>query len=241
VAGEFLGERGVRFESLDIGEERARARWLDAGSPPVPALAVGPRVVSLIAPRAQIAAELGLPGDPALDAASLLWDLVSLHEAWTALLKPLSWSVLTMPTPSRGRTPLELAVNVFHGLRRTIEAWPTGRFDWATDDEAREAAEAELLARLRSPDDLARYLAKRSAAWREFAVEVGDGVADLERTVADPLGSRVAFRDILESQRLHAAVHLRQITHALDAAAIPHRSGGALERLHGLRLPEQPF
>jgi len=189
----------------------------------------------------QIAAELGLARDPAADAASLVWDLVHLHDAWAALLRPLPWSALTAPTPSRGRTPLELAVNVFHGLRRTIEAWSTGRFDWATDDAAREAAEAEALAGLRSPAALAGYLERCAAAWRGFALEAGDGSADLRRPVADPLGSTVEFRDVLESQRLHAAVHFRQVTHALDAAGIPHAGGGALERLHGLTLPEDPF
>jgi hypothetical protein len=243
-AKEFLGANGITFQSWDIAEPDARRTWEEEGSPQLPSLLVDGRVIPLIVPPVQIAAALGLPAPSEFDLARLAWDIAALHDAWLQLISGLEWTSLQMRTPSRGRTPIDLVVNVFFSLQRTIEAWETGIFESGDEKDAEAPREDEEYALRKGLTDRAStvaYIADRAAFWNSFALELSDESVEGARLIDHVPRGQIRFQDLLWSQRQHAAVHFRQITFMLDEAGVPHSSADALIGLHGLTVPDYPY
>jgi len=239
VAKEFLGASGVLFASWDIGEPDGRAAWEAAGKPAVPSLMVGTETIRLLTPRFQIATILGLPLPAHVDAVRLAWDITTIQEEWLALVRSVDWTALTMPTPSRGRTPADLVVNVFTFYEAAEESWSQRPGVWSA--AALQAADAAVHEQVRDHASAVAYVEERLAAWRLF-VEGLDG-ADPEgiTMVQHPEGGTIVFRELLDMQRQHGAQHLRQVLYTYERAGIAHAGCDPRELVAGLELPEHPF
>jgi hypothetical protein len=240
VAREFLGEHGIAYTSWDVAESDGRRAWIAAGRPPLPTLTIGSRVVPLMLPRAQIAAELGLEVPEAPPGDRLMSDLAALQEAWVALLDSIAYDDLRLRTRWRGdRSLLELVAHVFYVLETVVEAWSSGVVEWEAEgpDPAEEAAVA---ARLTDRDAVVAYAAGCVASWRGLSAACA-AAAHGTREVTNPGRGTVTFGQLLLMARQHAAQHLQQATHTLDGAGIPHRGRDPRTIVPDLALPDDPF
>jgi hypothetical protein len=182
----------------------------------------------------QLASALGLPPPAGGEAAGLAWDLASVLDSWCDHLVELEWELLVTPTPSRGRSLRNLTVNTFHPVELLPAAWEAGRFDWDPDgDEEREHA-------LAGPTELNEYAARIAAAWTDFLLRVGDELAAHDPQVASPRGE-LAFSDLLDSQRWHAAYHYRQLVEFLRTSGVAVQGALGLDAMGGLELPADVF
>ena len=162
---------------------------------------------------------LGLEAPPQLEASRLAWNAASVLEAWTSLIRPLDFATLILPTPSRGRSLRNLTVNVFHPFELLPLAFDEGRFDWdPTLDDAREAALHDAAA-------VVVYASDRVAAWQDWLREREAALRVRDPEVDSPRGT-VTYRNLLASQRWHAAFHYRQLVALLEGRG--HDVGGAL-------------
>jgi len=239
VAREFLGAHSVVFSSWDVDEPAGREAWHAAGNPHVPALVIGSRAISLVSPRFQIAGALGLPSPQRLAAGRLLWDVAAIQEAWLALVRSVDWRALTMPTRSRGRTPIELVANVFNFYAELADAWAGRPVSWGGPGTL--AAEAALVARLTDEAAVVSYVAEQVAAWQLFALDASEADPEGARLVANREGGTVVFRELLDAQRQHGAQHLRQVIATYAERAIPHAGRDPRELVPDLELPDDPF
>jgi hypothetical protein len=202
---EFLGEQGVAFESVEVtGGAAERRRWERAGAPAVPALAVGGDATTVLHV-AQLAPLLGLeaPAEEEIHASG--WGLAALLQRWLDHVGGLGWAELSRPTPSRGRSLVDLTVNVFHPVSLLPGAWETGRFDWDPDRDAER--ERELV----SADRTRAYAATIATAWEGFLLEADTELALRNPTIASPRGAGT-YAALLSSQRDHAAFHLAELS-----------------------------
>jgi len=174
---------------------------------------------------------LGLEAPAQLEASRLAWDAAAILDAWIALIRPLDFGTLILPTPSRGRSLRNLTVNVFHPFELLPVAFDEGRFEWdPTCDEAREA-------RLQDAAAVVEYASDRCLAWkgwlleREAELQVRDPAVDSSR-------GKITYRNLLASQRWHAAFHYRQLLVFLQGRG--HDVTAALS-LRDLDLPRQIF
>lgn len=223
MAKEFLRERAVEFDSVDVRAEPER--WQEAGRPIVPSLVVD-GVVTPILHVSQLAEALGLEPPPGGDAGRLAHDCGAILDAWLAELAPLPWEALTAPTPSRGRTLRELTVNVFHPFELLPAARETGDFPW------RPELDSEREARFGDAAGLVDWATAVRDDWRAFVAGVPLDAGD--PPVGSPRGS-IPYSALLDAHRTHAAFHLRQL------GAFLERPVPVLERLDGLALPAEVF
>jgi hypothetical protein len=177
---------------------------------------------------------LGLEAPPQLEAARLAWDATAVQDAWLRLIRPLDFETLLLPTPSRGRSVRNLTVNVFHPFELLRVAFDEARFEWDPDlDDAREAS-------LGDAAGVVAYAVDRNVTWRDWLVE-----REAELLVRDPVVSslrgEITYRNLLASQRWHAAFHYRQVLAFLEGRG--HSVGDALslESLRDLDLPREIF
>jgi hypothetical protein len=176
-------------------------------------------VASPILHVSQLALMLGLDAPQELESSRSAWDAVAVLDGWLRLLGPLDFETLLLPTPARDRSLRNLTVNVFHPFELLPVAFDSGRFDWdPTLDGAREAS-------LRDAAAVVEYAAVRSAAWREWLLEHETALLDRDPEIDSPRG-RITYRNLLASQRWHAAFHYRQVVAFLGGRG--HDVSGAL-------------
>ena len=218
----------MSFESLNASDgAEGERRWNEAGRPVVPSLLVDGETTPVLHV-SQIAEALGLPpvpgGPPERNGA----EAAAILDAWLADIRGVEPEALLLPTPSRGRTPSNLTVNVFHPFELLPAAWQSGGFPWhPQEDDDRERG-------LGDRGGLLAFAAETAAGWRRFL-----DVEDL--TARDPLvdTSRgpVRFSALVAFQRWHAAYHYRQLVHAIGDG--PGRLD--LEPFDDLVLPREVF
>jgi hypothetical protein len=76
-------------------------------------------------------------------------------------------------------------------------------------------------------------------AWTDFLLAHEAELADIDPVVTTP-GGELTYSRLLESQRTHAAYHLRQVlVHLRDSGA--GSPGLQIEALEGIRLPHETF
>jgi hypothetical protein len=225
---EFLGERGVRFEALNIGDRAAgERRWREAGRPLVPSLVVGEKVVPVLHV-SQIAEALGLSPPPSGHPLRDGRDAAIVLGAWLSDLEIADWDLLLTPSRSRGRSLRNLTVNVFHPFELLPAAWTTGEFDWQPEqDDARET-------HLTNHSSLVRFAEPAATAWSRFLDEHGREIETHDPLVSSPRG-RVPFSALLSFQRWHVAYHYRQLAATLEVEPT------ILDRLDDLELPAEVF
>jgi hypothetical protein len=192
----------VEYESLDARGEGAE-RWEEAGRPTIPSLVLEGRVLPILHV-SQLARALDLPAPGPPPSALMVWETVGRLQEWLARLRPLDRAALTRPTQARGRTLVNLTINVFHPFELLPGAWESGRFDWdPTLDDERERA-------LGSPEAVVAYAEGIQRAWGDF---VAEREADLESRdpVIDSLRGELTYSELLESQSWHVEFHQRQL------------------------------
>jgi hypothetical protein len=196
----------------------------------VPSVVVG-GVASPILHVSQLASMLGLEAPRQLEPARLAWDAAAVLDGWSTLIGPLDFETLLLPTPSRERSLRNLTVNVFHPFELLPVAFDDGRFDWDPAlDDVREAS-------LRDAAAVVEYAAARSVAWRDWLVEGEAALLVRDPEIDSPRG-RITYRNLLASQRWHAAFHYRQLVAVL--AGRGHDVSGALS-LDGMRDLDLPL
>jgi hypothetical protein len=153
--------------------------------------------------------------------------------AWLDQLRPLPSALLLEPTPSRGRTLRNLTVNVFHPFTLLPGAWAGDGFPWRPDEDER------LEEPLRTAEDVVAWAEGTYESWSAFLAET----PDLERAslvVPSPRGA-LAWLDLLDHQRWHAAFHYRQVLAFLDERGVARPPALPLGVLEGLDLPDGVF
>jgi hypothetical protein len=227
---------------MDIGAPASREQWLNAGSPMVPALQVEGGAYSLNHP-SQAASLLGLTVEPAAEALTLAWDIDTVCEAWLECLRALPTHMLVAPTPSRGRSVRNLAINVFIPISLLEQAWTKGSFLWpgnpilgVAGDKQLEDYEATIESRLEERSALLSFAEDIKWRWSVFLMEEGSRLATASCVVDTPRGP-LEFDRLLESQRLHSAQHLRQVTTFLTTSGQHVPTRFRAEALRGISLP----
>jgi len=230
------------FERVVITEQRAR--WLAAGSPPVPALVID-GVVNVLQHPSQAGALLGLTVPATLrDARQTAWDIDAVVEAWLELGERTPWPVLTAPGVVLGRAPLALAVDALVGVAALTGALWTGWFHWPgnpstgeTGDASIGPYEASIVATIDERGDLLSFARRVTGGWRDALAEHEETLRrEPGQVVRTPRGT-LKVVELLEAQRLHAAGHYRQAAASLIAAGAAATELEP-ELLHGLVLPE---
>jgi hypothetical protein len=179
------------------------ARWEVAGRPTVPSLVLDGRVIPLFHV-SQLAKALGLPSPAPPPSALMAWETLGRLQRWVERLRPLDRGSLTCPTESRGRTLVNLTINVFHPFELLPVAWESGRFDWdPTLDDERERA-------LESPEAVVPYAERVEREWSGFVAEREHELASRDPVVASLRGD-LRYSELLESQEWHVEFHQRQL------------------------------
>jgi hypothetical protein len=221
----------------------APEHWRRLGTPVLPALVVDGEPRPVRHP-SQVASLLGLPGVSIADPVQVGRDLERLLAAWLEALAAVPWEAVVEETPSRGRTPLELAVNTFVPVALLPPALVSGQFDWPGNPETGAWGDAALLgyelaleAAIAGHNDLAAFADPVVAAWARFLDEHEESLqTEAERELETPAGP-AAFALVLEGQRLHAAQHYRQVTTHFRARGLQVPAFD----LSGLDLPERIY
>jgi len=223
----------VPFDSVNVRDSgEGERRWREAGTPIVPSLVVDGEALPILHV-SQLAAALGLPSPEAAPGARLAADTADLLRAWLDQVRPLPWSVLVEPTPSRGRSLRNLTVNVFHPFTLLPAAWAGDGFAWDPDEDALREQRLETAA------SVVGYAQSIHESWSAFL----GGVDDLDRpglVVPSPRGA-LDWLALLDHQRWHAAFHYRQLIAFLDARGDSRPPVLPLDLLEGLGLPDDVF
>ena len=217
---------------MNVTTDHGLNRWQEAGEPLIPSL-LADETATPILHRSQLALLLSLPVAGSGDARRVAGGTISILGSWTTLIEPAGWEILIAPTPSRGRTIRNLTVNVFHPFELLSTAWAGGRFEWDPDrDDEREA-------QIETAEALHRYASAIVQMWTAALLEIDPELAREDRHVDSPRGE-IAFSNLLEQQRWHAAFHYRQITTFLVSRGQEVRSLD-LAGFVGVDLPEDVF
>ena len=165
----------------------------------------------------------------------LAWDLIAIMEAWLAHLQAINWTLMTKPTPSRGRTLRNLTVNVHHPITLLSTAWLTARFGWNpdVDDEAIEAT-------LQREDDVRAYASAASVDWMAFLTQHGDHLPESGLIISSSRAD-VTFSELLSYLRLHSAFHYRQLVQFLATEHVVLQGALSIDTLRDLELPAAVF
>lgn len=211
---------------MNVGDAGpGRDRWEAAGRPVVPSLEVDGNAEPVLHV-SQLADALGLSWRAPLPADGLAADTVTLLEAWAAGIAALDTDALLAPTPSRGRSLRNLTVNVHHPFELLPEAWAGGGFPWDPDRDG------EREARLVDAGAVRGYAAAITARWGAFVASSTPELGMHDPVITSPRGD-ARFSVVLDSQRWHAAYHLRQLEHVTGARLLPS--------LGALALPAEVF
>jgi hypothetical protein len=176
---------------------------MEAGRPIVPSVVIDGTATPVLHV-SQLAAALGLPAPPCSEPSRLAWETLPLLRAWLDRLRPLGDESLSAPTESRGRSPRNLTVNVFHPFELLPDAWESGQFPWEPErDDEREQA-------LPRPSDVVAYAEGILADWTAFVLEHDDELGRRDPVVSSPRGD-VRFSALLDSQLAHVAFHHDQL------------------------------
>jgi hypothetical protein len=191
-------------------------------------------VASPILHVSQLALMLGVEAPQQLEPARLAWDAAAVLDGWLKLIEPLDLETLLLPTPSRDRSLRNLTVNVFHPFELLPVAFDDGRFDWdPTLDHAREASLQDAAA-------VVEYASDRAVAWRDWLLEREAGLLVRDPEIDSPRG-RISYRNLLASQRWHAAFHYRQVLAFLVGRGHDVSGELSLEGMRDLDLPREIF
>jgi hypothetical protein len=227
-----------------LANEETRVAYQAAGSPAVPAVKIGDRIVGGLMHVSQVASLLGLDDPSGVDARRHAWDIATIQQVWLDVLAAVDWKTMTSPTPTRNRTVRDLVVNVFEVFSLLEDAWQSGEFVVSPEGQERQVES------LTERDDAIRYAEERAARWSAFLLE--HFVDDVQHPgpdvdVWEDLGERrrkratLPFAALLAFARNHTALHLRQVSVFLDRAGIEHPSDAVLDQLSGLQLPADVY
>ena len=134
----------------------------------------------------------------------MAWETVGRLQEWLERLRSLDPGSLTRPTHARGRTLVNLTVNVFHPFELLPVAWESGRFDWdPTLDVERERA-------LASAEAVVAYAEGIQRAWAGFVAEREAELESRDPVIAS-LRGELRYSEVLESQAWHVEFHQRQL------------------------------
>jgi hypothetical protein len=217
----------------------ARRLWDQLDRPPLPFLVAHGRI-HIIGHPIQLAGILRVEaGRASSDEATLAWDIVTLADLWSHVVTDTPWELVDAPTPSRERSTRELALNVFWFLELARAARTTRRYapleDLATD--------ARRNATITTAETLVAFVDEQDRAWKAFVLDWyppdDDGVPG--PTVETRGDGPISFAQLLDSQRWHAAMHLRQATVHLAGAGMHHDVDGVLATMRDLELPADPY
>jgi hypothetical protein len=200
-------------------------RWVEAGRPVVPSLAVDGRVWPILHV-SQIAEALGLPPPPAGPLRHEAEEAAVILRAWIDRLRGLEWSVMLAPTPARGRSLRNLTVNIFHPFELLPGAWDSAEFAWHPENDG------EIEDALADRGQVLGFAETAAAGWRRFLSECR---LDADPHIVTPRGG-VPFSTLVAFQRWHAVYHYRQLLAVLgrdDAFGLPP--------LEGVSLPSDVF
>jgi hypothetical protein len=218
---------------IDRGTPAGLPVWEAAGGPMIPTLELADGRLFTFMHAAQIADELGLEPPPP-SGLELLDDIRAIAESWLACARVTPWEVLVPPTRSRGRSLLELTVNVFRPLELLPQAWGTERYDWAP------LQDRPVWEPMRSRDELVGYCVERLEGWDRFAAEPPPIEAD-DKQCWTPRGL-IPFSRLLDFQRWNSAYHHRQLLDLLRTAGIdPPSDALDVDELPGLKLPAELY
>jgi hypothetical protein len=218
---------------VDIGTDDGRARWLEAGSPPLPAISVdgNARTISTLA---ELADAIGIAAPSSLPLARELEDTVLLVDAWAALVRSLDPGLLRAATPSRDRTSAELAVNVLNPFDLMPSAWETGDMPWYPEHDGERAAAL-------SHAELAAWSSDVALRWSGFVGGSTETLAQPGREIDSPRGA-LEWGPLISAQRWHAAFHYRQVLAFLELEAVERPPGvPPADELADVALPEEIF
>jgi hypothetical protein len=195
----------------------------------------------------QGASLLGLPFAPSMQALVLAWDIDTICQAWLECIRALPLAVLLTPTPSRTRSIRNLAINVFVPVSLLERAWSQGSFPWPgnpllhlSGEQHLAEYESTIEAANPSRDTLVRFSEQIKLSWSVFIEDHGKEFASFSPVVTTPRGE-LQYERLLESQRLHAAQHFRQVTSFLLTAGYEVPTPFRAEALKGLDLPATIF
>jgi len=216
--------------------------WKDLGAPPVPFVKVGQRVQPIIHV-SQLYSLLGLDLPAEFNERSLAWDVLTMMEAWLGVIRSLTDEQLFAPTPARNRSARDLLVDAFEKIGKGPAAWTARDYVVVIDTE-------DVARTLTDVPAAVRYAEAHIGVWREFLLEHFGDEAGAEQGPAVAVweigfGKRrergtVGFGVVLSFLRNHTAMHLRQVTVALDRAGIRH-PGDGLDAMANLHLPEDVY
>jgi hypothetical protein len=186
-----------------------------------------------------VAKLLGIPTDPRHGPERVAADLVRVLDAWLEVIRSAPWQLLLEPTPSRGRTSRELVVNVFKFVDLLPEAWETGEWNGAL--------EVGMDRWLAEEERVEMTLTDRGKV-EAYAEPIRDAVATFFDGVESELGASesrfilnagggLAYPDVLDGQRIHAAQHYRQVATHLHSRGTPV----PMDALEGLPLPRRIY
>jgi len=216
--------------------------WKDLGAPAVPFVKVGARVQPIIHV-SQLYSLLGLDLPAEFNERSLAWDVLTMMESWLGVIRSLTDEQLFAPTPARNRSPRDLLVDAFEKIGKGPAAWTTGDYVVVIDTE-------DIARTLTDVASSVRYAEHHIVVWHDFLMEhFGDDAGAQQGPAVNVweigFGKRrergtVGFGVVLSFLRNHTAMHLRQVTVALDRAGIRH-PGDGLDALANLHLPADVY
>jgi hypothetical protein len=191
-------------------------------------------VASPILHVSQLASLLGLEAPLQLEVWRLASDATAVLGSWLELIRQLDFETLIAPTPSRGRSLRNLTVNVFQPFELLPIAFEEGRFDWDPSlDEVREAPLHDAAA-------VVDYAADRYLSWQAWLFDHEAALLADDPDVDTPRG-KVRYRNLLDSQRWHAAFHYRQLLVFLESRGRDLTGALSLTTLRDLHLPREIF
>lgn len=184
----------------------------------------------------QAAQYLGIPRRPAERARleERCAQLVLLLQSWEQVMGALTVEQLKVPTRSRGRSLLRLAVSFFRSSESLPRGWSSGVFDWEVDEAKDHAIEDAVV----EPGDFSRFAEGVIGTWWAFLEEHRAELDDRDPPLATD-GEPVRFGDMVDALRFEAAFKYRQLVEHLRSndirVPVPLHD---VEELTGMRLPE---
>ena len=168
----------------------------------------------------------GIPVHPAQEAERIGWDLDKVLGAWIECARLTPWEAWLEPTPSRGRSALDLGINSFVPITLLPEAWRNRVFPWGTLEwpppQGAIAYEEELNVRCRKLDALLEFVEPIRSEWSMFLQEESDALRSApDREIEMARGSPISYPRLLEMQRIHAAQHYRQVATYFSSTGRP--------------------